>query len=71
MHSVPDASGHLAAAEYEGFRAALQDAERVVQDLIDQVSGQVVVPAGEVVFLARRLRSLVGACTQAFDEEGS
>lgn len=59
---------HLEAVEYEGFRAALDDADRVAQDLIMQLAGQLVVPAADVEFLARRLRGLVAACSAAFDE---
>ncbi|MCM0622842.1 hypothetical protein [Nocardioides bruguierae] len=49
---------------YESYRQAIEDADRVALDLIKQVDGQLLVPADEVIFLARRLRQFTSLIRQ-------
>jgi hypothetical protein len=56
---------HQTRDHYVGLRVALTDANRVAADLIRQVDGQLVIPAGEVEFLARRLQHFTRACLDA------
>ena len=73
LESVPSPiespSPHLTRKRYPEVRDALADAERVADDLVVAVDGQLVVPVADVDFLIRRLRLLVRSCAEVFDAE--
>ncbi|WP_041546152.1 MULTISPECIES: hypothetical protein [unclassified Nocardioides] len=58
------AEPHLERAEYVGALAALADAERVIEDLVELGEGRTVVAVDEYSFLARRALVLVRACSE-------
>jgi hypothetical protein len=62
MSGVQGTGEHLTREEYVGIIAALYDARRVQQDILDLAHSELVIPSDHLEFLARRARDLVQAC---------
>lgn len=66
LRVVPD--DHLTRMSYSHEVDALFDAVRVHDDLLEVLDGQLVVPVDQLLFLARRARSLTLACAESAHE---